>query len=243
MKIVCSSDWHGDATTLGVRRFDEVVAAVEQSVEHAIAIGAEWYLFLGDLCDPDSGGDTFSTIALALRTATRLAQHRISSVWVAGNHDVCEDGTGATTLTPLRALETTPGYIFVAEVPRMIWLRDSDLALLALPFAAVSRGYDPAKSATQLWPTDSGPAHVVTASHLSLPGIHPGSETEDMPRGREVVYPFEATKRAALRLQGHYHQRQVYAAPAGPPVHVVGSLARLKFGEQEHDPGFLVVDV
>ena len=33
MKLVVTSDWHGDATTFGVSRFREVERAVKQSVD------------------------------------------------------------------------------------------------------------------------------------------------------------------------------------------------------------------
>jgi DNA repair exonuclease SbcCD nuclease subunit len=241
VKLVCASDFHADWSTLGVSRFAEVEAAVAESVEVALDEKADCYLFAGDLSDPDTGGDTFRAIRLALATAARLARYNVRSIWVAGNHDVCEDGSGATTLSPLHAFMATEPLVAVAEQPCLVRL-DETTAVLCLPFAAVSHGYDTAAMAAALWPSDPA-TRVVVVSHLMLPGIHPGSETTDMPRGREVLYPFEATARATLRLQGHYHQRQIYEAPAGPPIHIVGALARLTFGEQDHEPGYLVIDL
>src|SRR5882757_4211641 len=110
--VVISSDWHPDFYMMGVSRRKEVTRAVKQTVECAIDEKAVAYLFTGDLADPDTGGETFHAIMLAQRTAIRLAKEDIPSIWIAGNHDVCTDGTGATSLTPLRALAIAfPGMV------------------------------------------------------------------------------------------------------------------------------------
>lgn len=242
-KIVTSTDWHADAATLGVRRYDEVAAAVDESVDVAIDERADCYICLGDISDPDSGGDTFRAQFVMIRAAMKLANAGVRSIWLAGNHDVCEDGTGATTLTPLLALESTQ-LVHVAEQPRLVWL-DPGLAVLCLPFMAVSHGHDIAAAASALWPSElnSGMPRVIVASHLTVPGVVAGEETTEMPRGRDVVYPFEQTKRAVLRLQGHYHHRQTFdARDGGPPLVIPGSLARLSFSD-EHEPSYLVINL
>ncbi len=239
-RAVESSDWHGDVVTLGVPRFDEVADAAMSAANYAVKEKVDLFIFTGDLTDPDSGGMTFKSQKLAIAIALYLQRHHIPSVWVAGNHDVCEDGSGATTLTPLTQLESKGSGIYVAEVPRLIDL-DGDIALLCLPFTAASRGVDIEEAATELWPKNR---RVITLSHLSVPGVIPGEETTEMPRGREVLYPFEATKNSVLRIQGHYHRRQTFDPnDGGPPIVIPGSLARLTFGEAEHTPSFLLVEV
>lgn len=81
-RLVVSSDWHHDWATLGVSRGKEVEAAVEQVVRHAVDVNADAFLFLGDLCDPDSGGETFNAIAFAIRIALRLDKEGIRSIWI-----------------------------------------------------------------------------------------------------------------------------------------------------------------
>ena len=237
MRYVVSSDWHADWLTLGHRRYEEVAEAVAHSVSYAIEQHVNAYVFLGDLTDPDSGGGTFRAINLAMTMAVRLARSGIRSIWIAGNHDVCEDGTGATTLDPLRALDG-PFPVDVVTEPRLIG--GTQEMVLCLPFAPASHGYDVATEAERLYP-ESG--RVVVAAHLMLPGIHPGSETEDMPRGREVLFPGEQTRGAVARMNGHYHARQTHGlGDGGPDVIIPGSLARLGFGEESNEPGFLLVD-
>jgi exonuclease SbcD len=250
MRIVVTSDWHGDWSTLGHRRHEEVCEAVAQSVELAVAEKADAYLCLGDVADPDTGGDTFRSVALALRTALALREAGIPSVWIAGNHDVCEDGSGASTLTPLKALEDAfPGEVHVASVPRLVRLPDrgsspfdTPVSVLCLPFTPASHGVDVRNAVEELLLGARG-HRVVVAAHLMLPGIHPGSETEEMPRGREVLFPMDETRECALLLNGHYHARQIYETPDGQQIIIPGSLARLTFGEEKNDPGILVVEV
>lgn len=238
--IIASTDWHPDAVTMGVPRFEEVEQAVEVTVDDAIKRHVDLYLFLGDLADPESQGLTSRAQALSIRTARRLQQHEIPSIWIPGNHDVHEDGSGKTTLTPLSAFDDDDSLIHVAEEVRIIEVAEN-LVVLCLPFVPISHGIDLDARVRELWPKGT---RVITISHLSVPGVMPGSETTDMPRGREIGYPFDATKRSILRLQGHYHRRQDFdPKDGGPPIIIPGSLARLTFGEEDHEPSYLYVEV
>ncbi len=239
MRIVVSSDWHGDVSTLGVSRLPEVRRAVMQSVQHAIDVRADAYLCLGDVSDPDNGGVTLQAIALAVEVAVRLRTRGIMSIFVAGNHDATEDGTGVTVLSPLAALGDP--LVHVAERPRLV--RVAGAAILCLPYAAASCPYDPDMQARVLLANVSAATPVVVASHLTvLPGVSFGDEA-DMPRGRELLFPIGATNRAVLRLQGHWHRRQTVDVGSGAPVEIPGSLARLVHGEESNEPRFLDVEV
>lgn len=243
MKIVCTSDWHGDWVTHGVPRFEEIREAVHYSADVAIEEGAGAYVFAGDLCDPDTGSSVFKVIALAVEVARRLAERNIRSFWVAGNHDVIEDGTGNTTLTPLAHLRDERVCVF--ERPGVGVARhriDVDeyrnIAFFGLPFAATSHAYDVEDEVRTRKLGDR--RDVVVVAHLTVPGVAPGEETTDMARGREVVLPTEAClEKGATVINGHYHRRQ----RTKEGVWIPGSLARLTFNEEGHHPSFLVLDV
>ncbi len=246
MKIVVTSDWHLDHVTHGVRRFGELRDAVHRSVSTAIEIKASAYLFLGDLCDPDSGSSTFRATEVAIEAAQRLAGAKIDSIWLAGNHDVIEDGSGDTTLSPLRALAAddvgAEPFVTVVERPKVVSIGYGPGAafdVLCLPFCATSHAYDVAKTVEQL-ADPSQREDTISISHLNVPGVVPGEETTEMPRGREVVLPTELVKARAKRvINGHYHRQQRTA----DGVWIPGSLARLTFGEEGNRPGFLVMEV
>lgn len=245
MKVVVSSDWHGDYVSHGVPRFREVREAVHHTVDVAIEEGAGLYAFTGDLCDPDSGSVVFRCVELALEVAARLSEAKIRSVWVAGNHDVIEDGSGDTTLSPLRAFALMTGMVHVFERPgvyRLSRIRDGveeEVSAIALPFTATSHGYDVESFLRSLDDPAEWPAsRAMVLAHLNVPGVVPGEETTDMPRGREIVLPVEAAKKCAKYvINGHYHRQQ--KTESG--VWIPGSVARFTFGEEGHQPSFLVL--
>lgn len=244
MKVVVSSDWHPDVTTHGVPRFREVKEAVHHTVDVAIEEGAGLYLFAGDLCDPDAGSVVFRCVELALEVAARLAEANILSAWIAGNHDVIEDGSGDTTLSPLRALALMTDRVKLYEKPGALRTkqlraeRNEDVSVIALPFTATSHGYDVESAIRELKAGTGTRESTVVVAHLNVPGVVPGEETTDMPRGREIVLPVElAREHAKYVINGHYHRQQLTESG----VWIPGSVARFTFGEEGHQPSFLVL--
>lgn len=242
MKAVVTSDWHLDAVTVGVNRFDELKRSVLQSVEYTIDTKADYYLFLGDLCDPDSGSSVFRCVELAIWVANTLAEKNIQSMWLAGNHDVIEDGSGDTTLSPLRALSHR--HVSVIERPKVFDMEAS--VMVFLPFTATSHAYNPRDFVRKLPAPYARP--LLVAGHLSIPGMTPGEETVDMARGRDIYLPYDdivAVSKEAMILNGHYHRSTTFhPEPGGPPIRIPGSLARLRFGfESETKPVFLTLTV
>lgn len=236
MKLLVTGDWHGDVVTMGVPRFPEVHDAAHKTAQAAIDEGCDVFGMLGDLTDPDSGASSYQSTALALECAVHLMQHQIHSIWIAGNHDVFEDASGTTTLTPLRELEKL-GYVHVAESMRVVKIRDTHF--FCFPFVAAMRGSKTVnEDVAKLWPKKS--SRVVVLGHAThIPGAILGSETTDMPRGRSVPFPVEATTSALARFNGHFHHRQ--KSPDG--IIMPGSLARLRFDEERHNPGYVLAEV
>jgi DNA repair exonuclease SbcCD nuclease subunit len=234
VKFVLTSDFHHDAVTAGIRRDVEVEAAVDRSVAHAIEQKADAWCFLGDLCDPDSGAATIRAIEFSLYVARRLNAAEIRNYWVVGNHDVVEDGSSLTTLAPLKAADLPWTTVFDHPAGDRHW--SQNFVIVGLPFVARGRAYDPAAFVKGLSPA----AQYVFLSHLQLEGAKIGSETVDMPRGRDVAFPTEVVKLfpTSRSFSGHYHRRQVVGG-----VQVVGSPVRLTFSEEFNSPGFLVSEV
>ncbi len=237
MKLLFTSDWHLDHTTDGHARFDEVSAAVDHSVKVATEEKVDLYIFAGDLSDPD-GFAVHRAQSKAMATAAQLKKNGIPSLWVAGNHDVVEDGYGTTVLSPLAA----SGLCHVFEAPGVHTIADN--VIIVLPFTPRSHAYEPAAFVRQMGAKLPAKvrqsSRVLVVGHLGLAGINPGSETTEMPRGREVLWPLdELTKwfpRATL-VGGHYHKAQEYKG-----VNIVGSLARLTHGEEKHEPSMLLLE-
>jgi len=262
MKLVVVSDLHLDAVTAGVSRFEEISRALDYSVAIAANQEADAYMFLGDMCDPDTGSSVFRCVEKVLDVATKLRREGITSYWLTGNHDVIEDGSGDSTLAPLRALwrarplpdEKNRGQVYYVDRPGYYPLRDRmgvrRAWMVALPYTAASHTYDPAKAFSERPQEDAAVLPLVVAGHLNVPGVVPGSETHEMPRGRDVWFPYDHICNAVgnhpvLMLNGHYHAAAKHY-PRGeglPPVYIPGTLARLSFVEGRNTPAAMVVEV
>lgn len=237
MKIAISSDWHLDATTAGVDRYQDICTALDH-LELAIRDEqVDLFLFLGDLTDPDSPR-AWRAVARAIEFERMLRDHEVGSLWLVGNHDVVEDGHGSHVLLPLRAAGAR-----VVDIPNATNLGGTDV--IAFPYTPRSLSYDP-KVYLEHLRFDRAPGTTLVVGHLNVEGIEPGSESSEFARGREVFLPVDSLVKELgsdlLVFNGHYHRRQTFSR-AGVEVHVPGSLARLTRGERENSPGYLIVEV
>jgi DNA repair exonuclease SbcCD nuclease subunit len=244
MKLVICSDAHVDARTSGVDRLVDVANAMGHVAKVAIQEGADLFVFLGDLMDPDHGPRVLRGSVVALTTARHLQQNGVSSVWIAGNHDVVEDGSGTTSLTPLHALTwkgVPPRYPEVALFEEPGVLDYAMTRILALPFPATSRQYDVAAFIREH--AECGDRRLIILSHLQVDGAQRGEESSEMARGRDVWLPLDVCSEVgAMVLQGHYHRAQAFQHGRSAII-IVGALQRLTHGEEEHEPRFLVLEV
>ena len=245
MKAVVCGDAHGDWSTLGVPRFDEVARAMDFSVDVAIRERASFYVFTGDLAETEGPG-MLRTLQHAVYCAQRLWTSKVQSFWLTGNHDVIEDGLCTSNLSPIRdvhgaSLIDRPCVISVVDANGPSGGGATRCCTLAfLPFVPRSHGYDPAAFVRGAYSLSDDAPRLV-AGHLMLEGIGPGSETRDMPRGRDVFLPLKTIRECwpqAVLVGGHYHEKQVYRG-----VHLPGSLARLTKAEAHNEPSLLVVDL
>lgn len=251
LRVLASSDWHIDASTAGLERLGEVRAHADHLEAVVREQRVDLFLHLGDVFDPGHLRESHYHAEL-LRMAAGLngaATH--GSVWLAGNHDVLDEGSPLTTLSPLAAVSRhwvnhTHNRLDVAELPACY--TRGPVAILCMPYVSRAAMGTPAfrrawADAFEVASAYAG-GRLVVLSHLSLPNMHPGSEQE-MPRGREVDFPVEQVLelKPAVVLQGHYHARQVVRV-RGLEVQVVGAPVRFTFGERaDGERGYLLVEV
>ena len=239
MKMLLCSDLHYDKRTLGVSRYADVCAAVDQTVEAAVREKVSLYACLGDITDPDAGPVVLRAAEHVTKTALTLRAEGIDSVWLAGNHDVFEDSSGDTSLAPLRPFQGMlpgTGRSIIAERPTTFEL--AEWTVICLPYVATSHTYDPAKYVEENHP---GPREkTLILGHLHLPNMHPGEESIEMARGRELMFPIAAIAdlNRTYAFGGHYHKAGVFSG-----VHIVGSLVAFTFGEENHKATYTIVDL
>ena len=231
MRIVVVSDLHLDWVTAGFERFADLSASLDKVVDRVIETKVDLFVCLGDVCDPGRGR-SHRAVAKCVAVASKLREHGIASYWLAGNHDVVEDGSGTTVLEPLKEA----GFP-VIDQPYRRWDNHKGPRLVWLPFTPASHSYDPVKYVSQI-----EEVHVPTIvfGHLNLEGIGPGSETKDLPRGRSVFWPTAALKESfpdALLVGGHYHEPQTFDG-----VTIVGSLGNLTRAD-DFAPQYLEIEI
>lgn len=246
-KLVVCSDAHADWVTYGVPRHAEVEAAFYDVAGAAMTSDVDALVFAGDLTDPEDG--LASTRALSAMLGAFRAPECPKYV-IPGNHDVFEDGSGDSALTPLRHLDKQGFRLH--ESPQFVPAAcEGKFDLLSLPYAPLARAYDPGEFVRKVRERQANRLKngakrlpLVVVGHLSIPGVVPGEETTEMPRGREVTFPLDevAALEPTVVLNGHYHERQVFTAPNGLKIHIPGSMARLTIDQEDHAPGYLVVE-
>lgn len=242
MKFVVSSDYHLDHVSNGRSRFREIREAVMHTVNVAVQEKAAAWIFLGDAMNPDSGPDVFPCLKVLQDAAFILHENGIESIAITGNHDVIERGAEFGPASTLMMFGTHPMRLFDQPIVSSV----AGVEVLALPFTSTAFTYDPEKFVKEMVSLKaSRPLFVL--SHLNIRGVVPGSETHEMPRGRDVWLPDEAISEVAKHrsvtvLSGHYHRQQVHVTPSGLPVHIVGSVARMTHGEETNSPGYFVID-
>ena len=177
----------------------------------------------------------------------------------------------STVLTPLRAcVDGDTAWHEPTVVAELAWairhvsasMLDEQgkggVCVLALPFVAACVRKEMAKvpldtdgNAVALardWLVENETGILVIAGHRTIAGIHPGSETTDMPRGGDYPIPPAALELArqnpkrVVVVNGHYHEPQTFMHE-GVPISIPGCPFRATFGEVDGpDRGFIVID-
>jgi DNA repair exonuclease SbcCD nuclease subunit len=250
MRMIISSDWHVDAVTAGVRRYDEHFEYVHALEKITRERDIDLLVLLGDFFDPGS---------MAVHQCERFlfdAVGRLSAftrvVLIAGNHDVVEGSEHPTTVLSAMRQATSYGFgdgaVTVVEEPG-VYDFAAGVRLVCLPYVSRALRYLYAESSWGVWtravmdPGDELPR--VVCGHLTVAGADLGSESEEFARGTELDFPVDRV--AALNpvavFNGHYHKPQTVKL-GGLDIVIPGSPQRLTFAETgDYAKGFLLVDI
>lgn len=247
MRVLIFSDIHLDAVTAGRHRYEEVQLFLDELLNHASTKHAELVMFAGDAHDRGSSLDAFySSVLTRFFFAAARLRTEPAVVAIAGNHDVYDTSVlfrsqPITTLTPVRAAVTDA---LPAELSTRVHILDrphtraigSDWAVLALPY--VSRVHS---EQHPLWEAhaiqvaqkyrDEG-RQLIVVGHRVIPGAKMGSESVEMAKGQDMLFPVDAVEKLtpALVINGHYHKRQTCKV-GKLEVEIPGSPIRFTFGD------------
>jgi DNA repair exonuclease SbcCD nuclease subunit len=246
MKMLVTSDWHADAVTNGIERYNEIESIALEMVKTAIEERVSVFVFAGDLCNPGLGGRTIMAISLASKVANMLDDVGIRSIWLAGNHDVVDVDYPLSSLMPL----CTQGNsnINVAQVPMVVELAHVPFRFLCLPYVSKylgARMYEHHNYVEAL--TAGFSAHdwkyTIVVSHmtaLDVTGLEVGTESNEFRYGKsyKLNLPSYLDRGVRLVIQGHFHKHQRHGG-----LFVPGSLVRLGFGEEKHHPHYHILSI
>jgi len=246
------------ATGLSTRLLD-VLRALDEVVEYAVANDVDLVLFCGDAYkNRDPSQTQQREFAKRLR---RLSEGGTPVFLLVGNHDLPNAIGRATAVDIFDTLAVN--HIYVGNRPDIyrIPTKRGNVQVVALPWlrrsALLSReetknlSIDQANEQLQEVMTrrllgvisDLDPTlPTLLAAHVSVATAKPGSE-RSMVVGRDPVLLLGNVAQSVFDYValGHVHRQQVLIQD--PPVVYAGSLERFDFGDEGQDKGFFVVDV
>jgi len=241
-------------------RFEDFVAALDKTVQYAIDIKADAFLFSGDAYKTANPEPIYQKMfATQLK---RLSDSGIKTILLVGNHDQILRSTDSHSMSVFQSL-SVPGVITIDKpILTTIETKRGTFQLIGLPHitrhqlmtmeqysqssaAEIDRvlvQQITAKLQDYYAQLDATLPTVVTA-HMTVDQAVAGIEQELLV-GYNLTYPeniFVNDKIDYVAL-GHVHKHQVIRR-SKPAIVYAGSLERVDFGEEKEDKGFIHVQL
>jgi exonuclease SbcD len=242
-------------------RLEDFVKTLSQCIDRAIDEPVDLVLFGGDAF-PDATPPPYVQEAFASQFR-RLADAKIPTVLLVGNHDQHSQGNGGASLSIYRTL-AVPGFIVGdrlkthriptchgnVQVITLPWLTHSTLLTRpetdGLSLAEVNelliRKLEPALEGEirQLDPA----LPTVLLAHLMVDRANLGAE-RFLAVGKGFTIPISLLMRPEFDYValGHVHKHQNLNPNNDPPIIYPGSIERVDFSEEKEDKGYILVTV
>ncbi|HEX7101665.1 MAG TPA: exonuclease SbcCD subunit D [Nitrolancea sp.] len=240
-------------------RVDDFLHAFDTIIDVAIAEEVDAVLFAGDAFKNRDPSPTLQR--MFARRIRRLAEAKIPTVLLTGNHDLPSIMARASAIDIYQALGI-PNIHIARNIGQMnIATRSGPLQIVTLPWVprnailthetlrtlpadeqllkyseAISAGV--IQRAAELDPE----LPAVLLGHFSLEGAKLGSEQSIMLGAEVVLTPAEISVDAFTYVAlGHIHGHQHVGIK--PPVVYAGSVERVDFGEARETKGFVMIDI
>ncbi len=271
MKILHLSDIHmGSSFSHGKinpetqvnTRLEDFVKSLRTCIDQAISQAVDLVLFGGDAF-PDSTPPPYVQEAFAAQFR-RLADEKIATVLLVGNHDQHTHGQGGASLSIYRTLAvphfivgddigthkiTTPsGQIQVTTLP---WLNRSNLLTTpetkGLPLSGVNelmlKKIQPILEA-EIRRLDPNIPSILLA-HAMVDSAVYGAEKflAVTSKGFQIPLSFLNRPEFDYVALGHVHTHQNLNPSNDPPVIYPGSIERVDFSEEKEDKGYIMIEM
>ncbi|MEM8637704.1 MAG: exonuclease subunit SbcD [Cyanobacteria bacterium P01_G01_bin.54] len=242
-------------------RLEDFLGSLERCIDRALAEPVDVVLFGGDAF-PDATPPPYVQKAFAAQFR-RLADAKIPTVLLVGNHDQYSQGNGGDSLSIYRTL-AVPGFIVGDRIAtHRIETQQGPLQVLTLPWLTRS---------TLLTRTKTEGLSMAEVNDLLTATLTPVLEAEirqldpDVPTvllghlmadraqlgaerflavGKGFTLPISLLIRPELDYValGHVHRHQNLNPDNNPPVVYPGSIERVDFSEEKEDKGYILLEL
>jgi DNA repair protein SbcD/Mre11 len=242
-------------------RLEDFVKSLSQCIDRAINEPVDLVLFGGDAF-PDATPPPYVEEAFASQFR-RLADAKIPTVLLVGNHDQHSQGYGGASLSIYRTL-AVPGFI-VGDKPttHRITTANGDIQVITLPWLTRStlltrpetEGLSLAEIndllIKRIQPVLEGEIRrldpqlpTILLGHLMVDRAKLGAE-RFLAVGKGFTIPLELLTRPEFDYValGHVHKHQNLNKSNQPPVIYPGSIERVDFGEEKEEKGYVTIEL
>jgi DNA repair protein SbcD/Mre11 len=239
-------------------RLEDFVKSLSQCIDRAINEPVDLVLFGGDAF-PDATPPPYVEEAFASQFR-RLADAKIPTVLLVGNHDQHSQGYGGASLSIYRTL-AVPGFI-VGDRPttHRITTANGDVQVITLTRSTLltrpeTEGLSLAEIndllIKRIQPVLEGEIRrldpqlpTILLGHLMVDRAKLGAE-RFLAVGKGFTIPLELLTRPEFDYValGHVHKHQNLNKSNQPPVIYPGSIERVDFGEEKEDKGYVTIEL
>ncbi|WP_353672612.1 exonuclease subunit SbcD [Synechocystis sp. LKSZ1] len=242
-------------------RLEDFIHCLSLCIDRAIAEPADLVLFGGDAF-PDATPPPFVQEAFASQFR-RLADAKIPTVLLVGNHDQYSQGSGGASLSIYRTL-AVPGFIVGDRLTtHLIPTLAGDLQVITLPWLTRSTLLTRPETEglsleainglllEKLQPALEGEIRqlnpylpTILLAHLMADRANFGAE-RFLAVGKGFTIPLALLTRPEFDYValGHVHKHQNLNPQNNPPVVYPGSIERVDFGEEKEDKGYVWLEI
>lgn len=241
-------------------RFEDFVSSLSKTVDYALDINCDLFLFSGDAYKTASPQPIYQKMFAS--QLSRLSKANIKTVLVVGNHDQILRSSSSHSMSVFQSLEV-PGLTIV-DKPILTTLntKNGPIQLIGLPhitrnnLMALQKYSDYSQAQIDnvlvrhvekllkgFYQELDEKIPCVSTAHMSVDRALAGIEAELLV-GYTLTFPTDifVDDRVDYVALGHIHKYQVIREN-NPPVVYAGSLDRVDFGESKEDKGFVHVKV
>lgn len=240
-------------------RMEDFLRSFDIIIDHAINNDVDVVIFAGDAFKVQS--PTSTQQREFAKRVYRLAQAKIPTILLAGNHDLSNKYGEATSMDVYGTLKVD--NVYVIEKPQSLNLKtkNGEIQIIAIPYISKSalltneeyrlKTFEEVERILVEKIDNIITSQIIKANkelpllltfHIGVDQAQIGAE-KDLMVGKSFSVPLAILARKELDYValGHIHKHQVLCEH--PPVIYSGSIERVDFGEEKEDKGFIIAEI